>query len=282
MSITYQSIQTNTASSGTTVVVTKPTSLAVGDLMIASAAGNTNTSVTLPTGFTVVHSGKVDTLREYATGYKVATAGDVAASNFTFTYGGTIGGATASLLRFTTSTSFPATPVISSTSSLYSGGTNSAPVFTIGLPSGPSTTFFVANYFANANITSSTQASSPSRTWTERNDYNASGLSSSIATAPNSAIDTIATFSMATSGATTSHTISFLIIAEQKTETGNIDFQAITPTQFGITAAVNVNPDIAHQNIPVTQFGITGKASSDGTQWTNPDKIDTDWTNPNK
>jgi hypothetical protein len=276
MAITYQSIQSNTAASGTTVVVTKPTSLAVGDLMIASSVYSGNSGITLPSGFTTIHSGSVSALRSYITGYKIATAGDVAASNFTFTMGSTIAGATASLIRLSTNNSFPSNPIVSSVNPTNITGTN--PSYTLNIVSGPSTTFLVASYFAATSVTSSAQTSSPSRTWTERNDHNVSGTASSIATAPNTAAETLSSFSLTVSSSATGD-LSFFAIAEQKTETADVGFQAITPTQFGLTAAVNVNPDIAHQNIPITQFGIAGKASSDGTQWTNETKPTTTWTN---
>ena len=272
MAITYQSIQSNTAGSGTTIVVTKPTSLAVGDLMIAQSIYSSNQGITLPTGFTTVHSGTINALRSYITGYKIATAGDVAAANFTFTTGSTMGDGTAALLRFTTTSTFPTNPIILSANPT-DGTTTSTPSFTLGINSGPSTTFFVANYFVNANsITSSAQASSPSRTWTERNDTISGAYSCSIATAPNTTPEALTTFSLTVSSTASSHTLSFLVIGETETVTSDISHLAITPSFEGITASqVNVATNISNLSTSPTITGVETSVTQPSV-WTNTPK----------
>lgn len=71
-----------------TSVVTKPTGLAVGDLMLAFVAAN-KAGMTAPSGFTQIGSEHDSSANAYSSDayYKVATSGDVAASNFTFTNG---------------------------------------------------------------------------------------------------------------------------------------------------------------------------------------------------
>lgn len=71
-----------------TVTLTKPTGLAVGDLMIAyiAVSSGSNPSLNVPSGFTL---GASTTFSAASGGrlfayYKVATSGDVAAANFTF------------------------------------------------------------------------------------------------------------------------------------------------------------------------------------------------------
>lgn len=92
MAVTFQSVQisgdltTGVSSS----VVTKPTSLAVGDLMIGVYIFNEpNTGAgTPPSGFTLIGSKLGDTgsdALKSAVYYKIATSSDVAATNFTFT-----------------------------------------------------------------------------------------------------------------------------------------------------------------------------------------------------
>lgn len=81
MAIAWNSVQTATSDT-----VTKPTSLAVGDLMVAQV--HASGSITPPTGWTLVgveNSGSLG--RKYANYSKVADASDVAASTFTFTNG---------------------------------------------------------------------------------------------------------------------------------------------------------------------------------------------------
>lgn len=72
---------------GTTVVITKPTGLAEGDLMVAklgAVSSGSSISYTTLSGWTLAANGNGS---DFATSiqYKIATAGDVAASNFTFT-----------------------------------------------------------------------------------------------------------------------------------------------------------------------------------------------------
>jgi len=85
MAAVVESTSTNSATSSTTVVITKPTGLAVGDMMISavSAYGGSVTVNTL-SGWTSANN------ESYSNGatkiqWKVADSGDVAASNFTFT-----------------------------------------------------------------------------------------------------------------------------------------------------------------------------------------------------
>ncbi len=70
----------NTASS----VVTKPVGLAVGDLMVAQVVTEAGVTITAPSGFTSIRN---DTNVFKSTLYsKIADSGDVAATNFTFSF----------------------------------------------------------------------------------------------------------------------------------------------------------------------------------------------------
>lgn len=89
MAVTVESSSLGTFASGTSTVVTKPTGLAVGDLMIGQYTyRNTSASHTLPSGFVSVQSVQTNNSWQVVA-YKVATASDVSASNFTFTTSGT-------------------------------------------------------------------------------------------------------------------------------------------------------------------------------------------------
>lgn len=97
-----QSTQTagTSPSSNGALSVTKPTSLAVGDLMIAYAVTGTNFEPAFPSGFTSLgqlgYLTGVQNTAEVA--YKVADSSDAAASDFSFTAG------TASISRITGAT----------------------------------------------------------------------------------------------------------------------------------------------------------------------------------
>lgn len=86
MAAAYRSIATNTDSDGT-IVVTKPSGLAAGDLLIGFCSQrNSSGAWDTPSGWTLIvnQSGPGDL--EISIFAKVASAGDAAASDFTFTY----------------------------------------------------------------------------------------------------------------------------------------------------------------------------------------------------
>lgn len=87
MAVAYASIENSAWQSSSSSVVTKPSGLAVGDIMLGYCAGNSLTS--FPSGFTTIGSTSAGG-NNYQTflGWKVADSGDVAASNFTFTFSG--------------------------------------------------------------------------------------------------------------------------------------------------------------------------------------------------
>lgn len=85
---TYQS--SNTATGAGSATVTRPTSLAVGDIMIGWAVSNNATHPSAPTGaWTLIDSSTAGSTSA-ASFYKIADASDVIAANFTFTSGGNI------------------------------------------------------------------------------------------------------------------------------------------------------------------------------------------------
>lgn len=101
--IVYQSKQ-SAGGLSSSVTITKPTSLAVGDLMVAQIAATASSTpgITTLSGWTLVRS---DASSDGTSGtvsslfWKVATSGDVAATNFTFVTSGT--GSCGSISRFT-------------------------------------------------------------------------------------------------------------------------------------------------------------------------------------
>ncbi len=94
--ITLRGYQTNTTTN-TTLTITKPTGLAVGDVMIAQImqSGNNNVSSigdASSTGWTQIAGSNINAVnRNYSRAtllYKIATSSDVAATNFSFTLNG--------------------------------------------------------------------------------------------------------------------------------------------------------------------------------------------------
>lgn len=93
MAVAVQSSSSTAWASASSITLTKPTGLAVGDLLIVHI-GVTSGTVTTPSGWTLVRN---DTLSgESLSAYvfsKVADSADVAAANFVFSFSGTITGA---------------------------------------------------------------------------------------------------------------------------------------------------------------------------------------------
>lgn len=80
----YGSSNATTGTNGT-VVITKPTSLAAGDLMVAIVGDNSNKDWDTPSGWTRVTSVTVSFDGSAVVFAKIASAGDAAATDFTFT-----------------------------------------------------------------------------------------------------------------------------------------------------------------------------------------------------
>lgn len=81
------------AADGASCVVTKPTGLAEGNLMVASAAGHSDSggsqpTITPPAGWSTYATYAGETFANLYTFYKVASAGDAEATDFTFTSSG--------------------------------------------------------------------------------------------------------------------------------------------------------------------------------------------------
>jgi len=79
----------NTGANATTLTITKPAALALNDVMIAAitARGGTNTFVCAPAGWTSIRADNSTTVLHQEVFWKAATAADVAAANFVFTFG---------------------------------------------------------------------------------------------------------------------------------------------------------------------------------------------------
>lgn len=90
MAVAFRALNSTAFANGTTSVVTKPSGLTLGDLMIAQfSADNNSYTFTPPSGFTLIDTiTGGPTPRVSKAYYKFADASDVAATNFTFTLSG--------------------------------------------------------------------------------------------------------------------------------------------------------------------------------------------------
>lgn len=178
---TYQSSQTSNFAASTSVTITKPTSLAVGDLLVAHlvAGGVSVVSFTVPAGWTE----DINTVTAGGTGNdcrlqvltKVAEAADVSASNFTFTISAAdrTGGGLSRVTNYGKKSG--------STSATQNDSTTSPIVFAGITPDRADCLFMVfigmvgTGSGSTPSLTSVAIATS-NPTWTERYDLNATGL----------------------------------------------------------------------------------------------------------
>lgn len=167
MAITVASSSTAYSASGTSLVITKPTGLAVGDLMLAQIRNDDGGSgITLPSGWTSLSS-TFNPFNFVYTHYKYADSGDVAASNFTWTAANSTimaGG----ILRIT-----GASPLIGSVV-LAGGQSNSAtPSIATGITPTRANSLIVQFWFYSQNTNNSLGGyaiATSNPTWTEQYD----------------------------------------------------------------------------------------------------------------
>ena len=92
MAIVVESVGVSPGANTTTCVIVKPTGVAVGDLLIASMtyAQNSTPTISPPAGWSLIRktSSVVDGSPTVHSFYKIATATEVSASDFTFTSSG--------------------------------------------------------------------------------------------------------------------------------------------------------------------------------------------------
>lgn len=192
-----QNTQTNFATASSSVVVTKPTGLSVGDLLVAEIgfyqSGGSRT-ITTPTGFTerTKSDGASTGVGIYT---KVADSGDVAASNFTFQVSSAADCLGASLSRIDNYSS-----VGSSESDSDTGGGTSASYTTAITPTVSDNLILMAFVGSDGTYTGtptvSGYATTPSETFTEIADVGVKnganiGLAFGVATANNTGLDQI-------------------------------------------------------------------------------------------
>jgi hypothetical protein len=138
VSFTLRNAQQQATNSASQITITKPTGLAVGDLMVAVIGKDDDVLINLPSGW----SSPAGLFYGTASGndlysrifYKVADAADVAASNFTWTFGDSGEDCSGTLAAFIPSNS---NPVYGTSSGVVLRSNDSTPVaLTLAPPAG--------------------------------------------------------------------------------------------------------------------------------------------------
>lgn len=207
MAITVESISTKTFAAGQSMVITKPTGLAVGDLMIAhcssiSPSNSNPADYNTPTGWTSVNTTSStnsslthsNMLRIFS---KVADSSDVAASDFTFTISGgsnrNLGGAIYRISGFG-----PTTPVPTSNAASNSGTNDhdTSPLTlnaTVTPSRASSLIMMLITASSDASAFGSYAVATDDPTWTEGYDFNSGALNAAMAGAYATRTETSAT-----------------------------------------------------------------------------------------
>lgn len=175
MALAYQSVQVAEVSSGTSIVVTKPVGLAVGDLMVAHLGYGLGVAGTLTlnafasfTLFTSVGNPTAASGVKTLIYYKIADAGDVAAANFTFTTAETLSG-TVAISRWT---GHDATTPLSISSTASSNSASSLAPTTI-TPVNGNSMIYIAGQNRENLPSGSYSIATDNPTWTEIYDNEA-------------------------------------------------------------------------------------------------------------
>lgn len=265
MAVTFQSYQFNRSSSGS-VAVDKPTNLAINDLMIAHVVVDSPTAnITPPTGFLVIGSeDRAGANFKSTLFYKLATASDVAAANFTFSKddGSYI---TCALSRITG-------PNITAPITASTGQANTASTTATSGGLTPSASslllFFVSQPTSAAAV--SAYATVSATTFTERYDSNGLSDTNGVAMATGTRADTTPTGNASATLASSKENVVHLV---------NIAIGvnvSVTAGLFSLTLRQTVVAVSKLFQLTVTMFsGTTNK-------WSNQQKTSATWTNQDK
>lgn len=282
MAIAYASHQYAEGSAGTTLTITKPTSLAVGDLMLAVlSVGNTTAWTTLSgwtaVGSTVISSNFPTRMNLMA---KIADSGDTAASNFTFTGGASGEPKMGVIYRITGNFAGSSTPtdfmVVDTDNSVTpSGGTVTFPGGVTPLAASALLVFAITcgeSPGADAPQFSSHAVANSNPTWTEDVDEGlqvGAFMNMGTAHATFSVATTTGAYSVA-SGRTSVHGGALVAINETTNGSVTLDVASMTATPQAptVTGGASVTLDVAS----VTATAQTMTAAATAAKWVNTDK----------
>lgn len=269
MAIAFASVQTATGS-GTSVTITKPVSLAAGDVMVAHIAIDDDGGVgdiLTPTGWTLVKS-VIETTDDTAFKLfmKVATSSDVAASDFTFSLNSQSHSYTGSIARITGSGftyQVDDGESESNASATFSGGVTPNVANTLLM-------FYVVTGASTAASVSNYAITTDNPTWTERfqlDETSGGDITTAMATASRTATSATGDFT-ATIG-TTADATGVLIAIDP---TINV---SVSPSVVSLSASVqsptisgNANIAVSNPLTVTTSVNSIAVATTDGA-WSN-------------
>lgn len=278
--IQYESVASTSYAEGA-INITKPTGLAVGDVLFAFLfCQNTNTLPT-PSGWSVVRNSTADFGPSDSNGaifYKVADSGDVAASDFSFDVSdgtGSIGGTLVRVSGMDTST------VFEQVNTAANAGEVSPWNFTVSVTPSIEDSIIFAFCGLNYSTTMSGYSSTGSPTWTELTQLTGVvGNQFSVAYAPYPSTTEITNFQFDTgsAGAGTRAQVILFVARTRVDSAGTNALLDVSPTIFSQAGSAGTTGTNALHTASPEIFTQTGQATAP-TQWVNEAKPSTSWTN---
>lgn len=279
-----ESYNSNTVSSSASITITKPTGLAVGNLLVAYITSiSTSHTPQTPSGWTEqfvfqMINGNQNFYHSCFT--KVADATDVAASNFTFTLSTAVNGIAGTLFRISGVAS--GNEIEGVEISRDTDGGTTASFTTTGTPRMSDSLLLISFAKHDDGGTVSNYASTPAKTWTEKVDieFTVGGYvpAYAIASATAGSTTQVTAFQATLSSNSVTVVGSLLRINAVVNATGSntlVTTTSIANSQSGIADATAQSTLIQATSISNTQ---SGKGTSP-TQWQNETANPTTWTN---
>lgn len=298
MAVAYESVQTTaftTLSSGGNLVITKPTGLAVNDILIAHLsavrASGSNADWNTPSGWTSLLNlqevGNLNSKARLTVFYKVADSGDVAASNFTFTTNSSSALCGGALYRISGGASIngaidgeidTTTPTFTNT--ITPSLADSVMLFLVTAADAGDTTGSVSGYAITTD----------NPTWTERYDFtgsqgvaNGSNAQGIMAGATASRSQTTATGDSSCTFVNYSQNLVGAIVVITPPQNVNLSMPVGTLALTSPTPTPIVDVNLS---IPAGELTINGQTptltTSENTVWTEEAKNSTTWTEETK
>ena len=241
------------------ITITKPTGLALDDLMVLVLSFSINNTVTTPSGWTVDTNtsttwGGIDI--DVATFYKVADAGDVAASNFSFDVADTTGDLSGCIIRISGENT---DNTIGNSDIGSDSSTGTSRSHTLSLTPAQSDSLLIAVMGIGNDTTTSSPSSTGSPIWTEVLDEGRASAADAVwvGYAPYPSQTEITNFSATTVASTTRSDVYMFEVRSRVDASGTNTLLSVSPTTFtqtgsagatGTTTLLEVSPETFTQS----------------------------------
>lgn len=273
--------KSSNTSTTTSVVVTAPTGITAGDVLVAHviSTGTSVAGISAPAGWTAQQENGGGT-RRVGLYTKIAVTADESATDYTFS----MSGATAMNAHITRVSGAASGSEITASDQATDTSTAS-PSFTVSATPAVAETlvfFSIGAYDTAGEATTSAYASTPTLTWTEQYDasINSGSIDPSlaIATAATSGTTEITALSATLSTLKSVSVGMVLLVRPPINATGSNTLLEVSPTFFSQTGSSGTVGSNTLLETSPTFFSQSGKSTSP-TQWTNEAKPSTTWTN---